>query len=165
MTRPRRNVPGVVVGHPAAGSECERLVGDACHQLRERNRPRCFVLDVRPIEVFRQSARVREQLPQRQFAGMRRIGKVFRQLVVDIEFGVFLQLQDCRCGELLGDRADFVERVDIGRKPALEVANSVGFAIDDPIIPDDGYDRTWRPGAVEYRADVRIDLFESSRVE
>jgi hypothetical protein len=45
------------------------------------------------------------------------------------------------------------------------VAEPVGFAIDDAIIPDDDNDRTWRLRTVKYRADVCIDLFDPGRIE
>ena len=96
---------------------------------------------------------------------MRRVRQVLRQLVVDAQLAGLLQLQDRRCGELFGDRTDFVVSIHGCREPALAVAQAVRLAINDTSVVDDRDDRARRAAAFEHRLHIRVDALDHRRIE
>jgi hypothetical protein len=108
---------------------------------------------------------VREQLSQRDFASVRRVGQIFRQPVVESELATVPQLQNCGRGELFRDRANFVKRACVRGESALAVAKSVGFTKDDPTVSDDSNYCARCLGAIQYRRDIRIYLSFLIRAE
>ena len=152
-----QDVAGVVVAVGRAGREVERVGGDELDDRVGRQFGVPGFLPLGRAGIAMDARRVIQQLVDRNaFPVQRELRHVLREVVVELQFTLVDEPHDRGGGELLGDRADLIDRRRSRRAPRGDVGQAMGSERQRVVSADDRERHARRAALGQIGIDERI---------